>query len=82
MVTSVPYEPATVAAVEPLGRPIYIDLGTRRKKAIRQLSRGQGPLAAAVEQALNRIKGAGTFSNQPVVVVVRERPDSIMDAIL
>jgi len=70
-----------VAAAEPLGRPIYIDLGTRRRKAIRALRRGEGPLAAAVEQALSGIKAAGKYSNQPVVVVVRQRQDSIVDSI-
>jgi Family of unknown function (DUF6200) len=55
--------------------PIVVDLGKHRRKSIRQLRRGEGPLMDDVRGAVEELKSAGTIAGtaQPVVIIVRQR---------
>lgn len=55
--------------------PIVIDLGKHRRKRVKQLRNGAGPLAEEVNGCLAELRLNGTVSPnaQTVVVVVRER---------
>jgi hypothetical protein len=55
--------------------PVVIDLGKHRRKRVKALRRGMGPLAEEVNSALAELRMAGTVSAnaQTVVVIVRER---------
>jgi hypothetical protein len=55
--------------------PVVIDLGKHRRKRVKALCRGAGPLAEEVNSALAELRMAGTVSPnaQTVVVIVRER---------
>jgi len=60
--------------------PIVVDLGKRRRKLIRLLRRGEGPLMDDVKVCVEELRSAGTIgaTAQPVIVVVspkrRKRP--------
>jgi hypothetical protein len=58
--------------------PIIVDLGKKRRKAVKKLRRGTGKLMDEVNVTLQELKNAGTISasSQPVIVVVRERQRS------
>lgn len=56
--------------------PIFIDLGKKRRKDIRNLRRGrQGKLMDKIHEVLEQLKEGGAVAGaaQPIVVVVRER---------
>jgi len=56
--------------------PIFIDLGKRKRKAIRKLRRGRpGQLMDKIREVMEQLKegGAVNASAQPVVVVIREK---------
>jgi hypothetical protein len=66
--------------------PIVVDLGRRKRKAIKQLKEGVGPAAAEVRTALATVKhpreGADVL---PVVILYRKRGRkrrTLLDAIL
>lgn len=54
---------------------IIIDLGKHRRKRVKALRRGGGPLVAEVNAAIAELKAAGTIgaSSQTVVVIVRQK---------
>jgi Family of unknown function (DUF6200) len=59
--------------------PIIINLGKQKKKAIKQLKKGEGKLMAEVQEAVNHVKSqikpdesAGTVL-VPVVVLYKEK---------
>jgi hypothetical protein len=58
-------------------RPILIDLGSRSKKAIKELKRGEGPLLEEVEDALEEVRqslGEQYKGNLlPVLVIYRQK---------
>jgi len=59
--------------------PIVIDLGTRKRKKIKQLKRGQGPLMADVNATMAELvrqmgTAAGSKDFVPVVVVFERKP--------
>lgn len=62
--------------------PIVIDLGKKSRKRVKQLRRGEGPLLKEVADAIEELKAAGTVSAsaQPVIVVVRQKPCSKLNA--
>ncbi len=68
----------TSAAAKSTRDPVVVDLGSKRRKQIKRLRRGQGPLMDQINEVLNELKTAGTLSGtvQPVIVVVRERTNS------
>jgi hypothetical protein len=55
--------------------PVFIDLGKKKKKAVKQLRNGKGKLVEQIQGTLADLKAAGTISMaaQPVIVVVREK---------
>lgn len=55
--------------------PVIVDLGRKKKKAIKRLRRGQGRLMEQVEDCIQELREAGAISGaaQPVIVVVREK---------
>ena len=59
--------------------PIVIDLGKAKRKRIKQLERGEGPLAEEVRQAVEQV-GAGLGAEAdgkvlvPVVLLYRRKP--------
>lgn len=54
---------------------VIIDLGKHRRKRVKALRRGEGPLVADVNAAIAELKAAGTIgaSSQTVVVIVRQK---------
>ncbi len=63
----------TAEADEP--SPVVVDLGKKKKKAIKRLRRGEGRLVADVARVIDELKSAGTVgaSAQPIIVVVKEK---------
>jgi hypothetical protein len=60
-------------------RPIVIDLGKRKRKRIKQLKEGRGPLAADVDAAMAEVvrqMGSSASGKEfvPVVVVFERKP--------
>jgi hypothetical protein len=55
--------------------PVLIDLGRKRRKLVKQLRRGRGPLLEDVTRVIQELKDNGSIagSAQPVIVIVRER---------
>jgi len=53
---------------------IIVDLGKRKKAAIRKLTEGKGKLVAEVDQCISELKANNTLeaNAQPVVIVLRE----------
>jgi hypothetical protein len=55
-------------------QPILMDLGKKKRKNIKRLRRGTGPLMRAVSDAIAELRSSGTVdAGQDIVVVVRER---------
>lgn len=56
--------------------PIVIDLGSKKRKQVKQLREGRGKLMDQVNSALQELKTSGTIDqdSQPVVVIVSPRP--------
>ena len=56
--------------------PILVDFGKHRRKQVKQLAEGRGPLMAEVTSCLEELKAAGTVGADatPVIVVVRQKP--------
>jgi hypothetical protein len=55
--------------------PVVVDLGTHRRKQIKQLRRGEGKLLGEVSGAVEELRASGTIGAdaQAVVFVVRQR---------
>ena len=72
-------EPAPVRAVSPKTLegpdPFLVDLGKHKRKDIKQLCDGSGPLVGEVASCLRELRESGQIAAdaQPVVIVVRER---------
>jgi len=60
---------------------IVVDLGTKRRKQVKQLRRGKGKLMDKVKEALRELKASNTISSnaQPVVVVIKEEAGAPFD---
>ena len=54
---------------------VIVDLGKKRRKAVKRLRRGTGKLLDQVKQGVDELRTAGTISAgaQTVIVVVREK---------
>ncbi len=63
-----------------LAKLIVIDLGKHRKGRIKKLREGRGALMDEVKQALDELRASGTIAGnvQPVVLVVKEKPDDAL----
>ena len=57
-------------------RMLVIDIGKRKRKQVKKLRKGEGPLSVEIEQTIEQLKTEGTLDSnaQTVVVVVREKP--------
>jgi siroheme synthase len=55
--------------------PVFIDLGKKKKKAVKRLRNGRGSLVGRIQATIEDLRNAGTISAtaQPVIVVVREK---------
>jgi Family of unknown function (DUF6200) len=55
--------------------PLIIDLGKHRRKDVKQLRQGAGPLVDEIASCLGELRESGQIAAnaQPVVIVVRER---------
>ncbi len=57
-------------------QPILIDLGKKKKKAVKRLRRGSGPLMRTLHDALEQLQSSGKLDSAGdglVVAVVREK---------
>ena len=63
------------AAASSTPDPIIIDLGRHKRKRIRRLRKGRGPLMARVMDTHAHLASTGVCdeSAQPIVIVVREK---------
>jgi hypothetical protein len=61
--------------------PIIIDIGKKSRKSIKQLRRGEGKLMNEVNDAIKELREASkiTGNAQPIIVVVRQRPQGLSD---
>ena len=55
--------------------PLIVDLGKQRRKDVKQLRDGTGPLVAEIASCLSELRETGQIAPdaQPVVIVVREK---------
>jgi hypothetical protein len=55
--------------------PVVADLGQRRRKEIKQLRKGQGPLLDDAQKVVEQLQAdhAIAAGAQPVIVIVKER---------
>lgn len=60
---------------------VIVDLGKKSKKAIKRLRKGEGKLMDEVNQCIKDLRESNKISGsaQPVVIVVREKMDSLKD---
>jgi hypothetical protein len=68
----------TEEKVENVSTPIVIDLGKERRKRIRQLKRGCGPLLEEIEEVLEHVKAGLGPDEQgkqlvPIIMVYRRK---------
>jgi len=79
--------PATTTAPPPKATgdaPIVLDLGSKSRKQIRRLRKGEGKLMDRITQLVDDLKSNGTISGsaQPIIIVVKERAeDSLLSTI-
>ena len=54
---------------------VVIDLGKKKRKKVRQLRKGKGPLLGEVDEAIAELRADGTINEGvvPVIVVVRQK---------
>jgi hypothetical protein len=55
--------------------PVLIHLGKKKRKRVKKLSRGRGPLMGAIADAVEELRANGKLdaSGQDVIVIVREK---------
>ena len=60
--------------------PIILDLGSKKRKSVKQLLKGKGKLLAEALDSVEELQRVGTISPsaQPVIVVVRQKRQSNM----
>jgi len=58
-----------------MAEPVIIDLGKRKRKRVKRLQKGRGPLVGNVFDAIERLREQGEIAEdaQPVIVVVRQK---------
>ena len=56
-------------------KPLIIDLGKQRRKRIKRLRRGEGPLMERIDEAIEDLKAAGKIPANacPVIVIVKQK---------
>ena len=57
-------------------RPVVVDLGTKKRKQIKKLRKGTGPLMDDLQELLEKLRAAGHLAAgaTPVVMVVKQKP--------
>jgi hypothetical protein len=57
-------------------RPVVIDLGSKKRKQIKKLRKGTGPLMDDLQELLEKLRAAGHLAPDatPVVMVVKQKP--------
>lgn len=76
--------PPPKAATADGDAPIVLDLGSKSRKQIRRLRKGEGKLMDRITKVVDDLKSNGTISGsaQPVIIVVKERAeDSLLSTI-
>jgi len=65
-------------AASPVGPPIIVDLGSAKRKRIKELHQGKGALTARVMEVISQLQADGTIGPtvQPVIVVIKKKPRS------
>jgi hypothetical protein len=66
----------TAAASAERPSPIILDLGKKKRKAVKRLLDGKGKLLNETIDSIEELQRVGTIpqSAQPVIIVVREKP--------
>jgi Family of unknown function (DUF6200) len=66
---------AKIPAAESRNAPVVVDLGSKSKKKIKQLRRGEGRLLAELDKVTAELVADGTLTepSQAVVVVVKPK---------
>ncbi len=56
-------------------RPVVVDLGKHKNKAVKALVRGEGPLLEEIDAVVTNLVAAGTVPAgvQPLIIVVRPK---------
>jgi hypothetical protein len=64
--------------------PVILDLGQRSKKQVKRLRHGEGKLMDRISIVMEELKKNGTISQsaQPIVLVVREKREKGLAALL
>jgi len=54
---------------------VFVDLGKQKRKRVKKLRKGKGPLMGKVEDVIEELRNSGTLTGdaQPVVIVVRQK---------
>ena len=75
--TSTSQKPTNTAA-SPVGSPVIVDLGSAKRKRIKELHQGKGVLTARVMEVISQLQADGTIGPmvQPVIVVIKKKPRS------
>jgi hypothetical protein len=57
-------------------RPVVVDLGRKKRKQIKKLRRGTGPLMDDLQELIEKLRAAGCLEAgaTPVVMVVKQKP--------
>ena len=55
--------------------PIVVDIGKKRRKAIRRMRKGEGKLMMEINHLVEELRTAGSISasSQPVIIVVKQK---------
>lgn len=56
---------------------VIVDLGSKKRKQVKDLRKGKGKLMEKVHQAIEELKASNTISGsvQPIVIIVKEKGD-------
>jgi hypothetical protein len=57
-------------------RPVVVDLGRKKRKQIKKLRRGTGPLMDDLQELIEKLRASGHLAAgaTPVVMVVKQKP--------
>jgi hypothetical protein len=53
--------------------PIIVDLGKQRRRRVKRLRKGRGPLLDVVRDTMEELKGSGQLGDRPVVFICRQK---------
>ena len=67
---------SVAVVVQDVPTPVIIDLGSRKKKAIKRLKNGRGKLMAEVGLAIEQVRAGwsdGEDKNTPIVIIYKKK---------